>query len=600
MRPDTFAAALLLLLAAAAGANATTLCLSGLANATASASSSPLCPGGGPCPLLYDLRVNFSSGQLLQFDGWSGSNQARLSNSIGNAFINLYTCTVPSPGVLQLDFQTIYTGGSLTLSWVYSLPAPNCAAPSAWIGETPASLTYGGVLPDGTTLVGTPLPTVPINATTIPCPIDEVLCLDGVVTVDGSGAPTITGCPLSGPCDMRLFAGFRPSTLELDYIDVQVGPVRASLVSTVDLSAATAVCAPGTNVLSLGNVPEFKTNWTLAGDCVDVRSVIDQPGASAPMDAFVLDDILQLGVYSVGGGVNNISTVDALAGNCSLPYSTTPTISETRTPTTTPTPSQTPSPTATPSNTPTPSQTRTTSPTRTATASPTALPTVSPSAPVTPSGTQTSTRTPSNTPTASVTPSQTPSTSQSATRTPTQTPSATPAPTVSATQTGTPGFSPTRTASSTALPTNTPSGTPTRTPSGSNTPTQTGSAGATPSGTPTASNTPTRTPSGTPSATHTPTYSTSATRTVSPSRSSSATPSPSTGFTPPPPDDDDSSGLSSAEIGLIAGLSVAGALLVAALLIGWAWWTQQPPLPARGSATRVRADEQVPLRDLSL
>lgn len=589
--------ALLLVVCAAAGASAATTCHSFSVNATPAAAAPPLCPSSGVgCTFVADIAMDVGALTMSRFDGWFGPNYVRLSSQTSGTITNSLSCSTPGGNVLLLTAQTIYTGGSLTLSWVYSLPSPSCALPAAWYDLTPTSLTLGGVLPGGTTLTGTASPTVALNISAIPCPATAPLCIDAWVSLlNGAGAPTITGCPLSGPCDFHLYASFVPATLSLQWLDVLVGPAQASLLSaTGGLPGATAACNPGSTALTLGNTAPFTVGWTTTVDCVSARAAL----TTSNVTQFVLNTPLSLGVYSeLAGDTGGNNSLPTVAVSCPPSYSTTPTISVSPTGTATPTPTGTgsnlPTPSGTPSNsaTRTGTRTRTGTPTQPGTPSPTRTPTQ------TRSGTLTQTRTGSQTPTRSGTSSNTASPSNTPTRTPTRTATGTPSNSQAPSTTATPALTSPPTPSATPLPsdtrTQTPSSTVSTSFSATATPTRAPSASATtsPSTPPTATNTatPTRTASGTPS--------------VSPTRSTTRTPSPSAtptltpGYTLPPstsraPHNDN---LTGAQIAGITIGSVGAALLAAAILVAAVYWWRPlaPPPPSGGGVQYVRAEWQL-------
>jgi len=584
-------AALLALALLVAGAVAATTCHSFSVNATPSAGAAPLCPDGAGvgCTFVADIAIDVDVLTMSRFDGWFGPDSVRLSSQTSGAITNSLGCSTPGGTVLLLTAQTIYTGGSLTLSWVYELASPSCAAPAAWYGLTPTSVTLGGVLPGGTTLTGAASPTPALNNSAIPCPQTTPICLDTWVSVaNGSGAPTVTGCPLTGACDFHLFASFVPATLRLQWLDVLGGPMQASLLSATGLPGVTARCTPGTSVLSLGNTGTLTAQWPLAAECVVGRAAMTAPAASGDIDVFLLSNALALGVYAgTGSLVSGNNSLDLAAVVCNATYSPTPTVSQsatttgtgtrTMTPSNLPTPSQTPSVSATRTSTRTPTQTPSESPTPTSTRTPTQ----------TPSGTLTQTRTASQTPTPSVTPSKTPTISLTSTPTPsitsTQTPSTSQAPTVTATPALTSPVTPSQTALPTDTRTQTPTNTRTRSPTRTASPSPTGTPSTTTS--PGISASPTRTASQTPSPSNTRTSSPSpsATRTRSPTPS--ATPSIGFTLTPQPSGGGGGGGhdkLSTAQIvGIVlgsVGVAVLLSLLAVALL---AWLRPLQKAPAR-------------------
>ena len=189
------------------------------------------------------------------------------------------------------------------------------------------------------------------------------------------------------------------------------------------------------------------------------------------------------------------ATIEGL--DAPLPWSPTPTNTQTPTPT----------PSHTSTTTPTPSVTATLTPTNTNTASGTSTPTPTLTQTQTPQLTLTQTRTPhkTSTPTRTLRPTNTPTPTNTAT--PTNTPSNTATPTNTPSNTATPTNTPSQTASHTQTPTNTPSHTqtPTNTPSHTSTQTQTPSHTSTQTQTPSHTSTQTQTPTNTPTPTHTPT-----------------------------------------------------------------------------------------------
>jgi len=591
--------ALLVLAALVAGTLAATTCHSFSVNATPSAGAAPLCPAGAGvgCTFVADIAIDVDVLTMSRFDGWFGPDSVRLSSQTSGAITNSLGCSTPGGTVLLLTAQTIYTGGSLTLSWVYELASPSCAAPAAWYGLTPTSVTLGGVLPGGTTLTGAASPTPALNNSAIPCPQTTPICLDTWVSVaNGSGSPTVTGCPLVGPCDFHLFASFVPATLRLQWLDVLGGPMQASLLSATGLPGVTARCTPGTSVLSLGNTNYVTAQWPLAAECVVGRAAMTAPAASGDIDVFLLNNALALGVYA--GSVSGNNSLDLAAVACNATYSPTPTVSQsatttgtgtrTMTPSNLPTPSQTPSVSATRTSTRTPTQTPSESPTPTSTRTPTQ----------TPSGTLTQTRTASKTPTPSVTPSKTPTVSLTSTPTSTVTSSQTPSTSQAPTVTATPALTGPATPSQTALPTDTRTQTATNTRTRSPTRTSTASASATPStsASPGVSASATRTASETPSPSHT--------RTASPTRSATRTPSPtpsatpSIGFTPSPQPSGGGGGgghdkLSTAQIvGIVLGSVGTAALLALLAMALLAWLRPLAPAPPRrpGAVRYVSVD----------
>lgn len=182
------------------------------------------------------------------------------------------------------------------------------------------------------------------------------------------------------------------------------------------------------------------------------------------------------------------ATVEGL--DAPLPWSPTPTNTQTPTPT----------PSHTSTTTPTPSVTATLTPTNTNTASGTSTPTPTLTQTQTPQLTLTQTRTPhkTSTPTRTLRPTNTPT--PTVTATPTNTPSNTATPTNTPSNTATLTNTPSQTASHTQTPTNTPSHTqtPTNTPSNTATQTQTPSHTSTQTQTPSHTSTPTHTPTCTP------------------------------------------------------------------------------------------------------
>lgn len=585
--------ALLLVVCAAVGASAATTCHSFSVNATPAASAPPLCPSSGVgCTFVADIALDVVAMTMSRFDGWFGPNYVRLSSQTSGTVTNSLSCSTPGGNVLLLTAQTIYAGGSLTLSWVYSLVSPSCALPAAWYDLVPTSLTLGGVLPGGTTLTGTASPTVALNTSAIVCPATAPLCIDAWVSLlDGAGAPSITGCPLSGPCDFHLYASFVPATLSLRWLDVLVGPAQASLLSaTGGLPGATVACNPGSTALTLGNTPTLLVGWTTTEDCVTARAAL----TTSNVTQFVLNAPLSLGTYSeLAGDTGGNNSLPTVAVNCSASYSTTPTISQSPTMTRSPSPTPTGSNLGTPSGTPTNSATRT--PTRTRSGTPSAPGTASTTHTPTQtrSGTLTQTRTASQTPTRSGTGSNTASGSNTPTRTPTRTPSETPSNSQGPSTTATPALTAPPTPSATALPTNTPTNTPSSTVSTSFSATASPTRG--PSASPTATTTTPPTPSDTPTATRSSTQSPSVSPTRSQSRtpSSSATPSLTTNYTPPPstsraPHGDSLSGAQIA--GITLGSVGAALLLVALALLALWWWRPLTAPPASGNGPQyVRA-----------
>ena len=117
---------LLLVVCAAAGASAATTCHSFSVNATPAAAAPPLCPASGTgCTFVADIAIDVAAMTMSRFDGWFGPNYVRLSSQTSGTITNSLSCSTPGGNVLLLTAQTIYTGGSLTLSWVYSLPTPS-------------------------------------------------------------------------------------------------------------------------------------------------------------------------------------------------------------------------------------------------------------------------------------------------------------------------------------------------------------------------------------------------------------------------------------------------------------------------------------------
>lgn len=588
-------AAALILLCFAAGAAAATTCHSFSVNATPAANAPPLCPSSGiGCTFVADIAMDVVAMTMSRFDGWFGPNYVRLSSQTSGTVTNSLSCSTPGGNVLLLTAQTIYAGGSLTLSWVYSLVSPSCALPSAWYDLTPTSLTLGGVLPGGTTLTGTASPTVALNISAIACPATTPLCIDAWVSLlDGAGAPSITGCPLSGPCDFHLYASFVPATLSLRWLDVLVGPAQASVLSaTGGLPGATVACNPGSTALTLGNTSPLLVGWTTTVDCVTARAAL----TTSNVTQFVLNTPLSLGVYSeLAGDTGGNNSLPTVAVNCTTSYSTTPTVSQSSTPTPTPTPTPTGSNVGTPSGTPSNSGTRTA--TRTRSRTPSSLGTASPTRTPTQtrSNTLTQTLTSSQTPTRSGTGSNTASAPNTPTRTPTRTASETPSNSQGPSTTATPALTSPPTPSSTPLPSNTRTETPS--------PSSSRSESATPTATrpPSASATETRSASSSISFSPTATRTASQSPSVSPTRSTTRTPTstPSAtatvGFslTPTPSHHKHSNNdLSPGQIaGIAIGASVA-ALLLAALIIALLWWRR--PLaaepPTSGGVRYVRAD----------
>jgi hypothetical protein len=593
-------AVLLLVALLAAGAAAATTCHSFSVNATPAVGSAPLCPTATPCTFVADIAIDVVALTMSRFDGWFGPNAVRLSSQTSGTVTNSLACSTPGGTVLLLTAQTIYTGGSLTLSWVYSLASPSCAAPAAWYGLTPTSVTLGGVLPGGVALVGAAEATPALNVSAIVCPATTPLCLEAdVALASGSGAPTITGCPLSGPCTFRLYASFVPATLALRWLDVEVGPAQASLFSaTGGLAGADVQCAPGSNELSLGNVAPLVVAWTTALDCVTARANLAGIGATSNITTFVLNDPITLGSYAeYGGATGGSNSVADAAVACTATYTPTPTVSNSATQTASTTATRSPSNLPTQSGTPSPSGTR--SPTRTpsgpASGTPTPSPTRTPSG--TPSGTLTQTRTASTTPSGSVTPTRTPSISFTSTHTPTATSTQTPSNSQGPSTTATPALTPPATPSPTALSTDTPTQTPSASPTRSLSATSTASR----SGTPSSSASPAASASSTGSRSLS--LSASGTPTVSPTRSATRTPSPtasaspSLGFTPSPqPHDNDDDALSTAQIvGIVLGSVGAALLLTLVALAALAWFRPLAEPPRRPGAV-----EYVSVADMRL
>ena len=586
----------LVVLLLAAGTHAATTCHSFSVNATPAAAAPPLCPSSGVgCTFVADIAIDVVAMTMSRFDGWFGPNYVRLSSQTSGTITNSLSCSTPGGTVLLLTAQTIYTGGSLTLSWVYSLVSPSCALPAAWYELTPTSVTLSGVLPGGTALTGAATPTPALNVSAIPCPATAPLCIDAWVSLlDGAGSPTITGCPLSGPCDFHLYASFVPATLALQWLDVLVGPAQASLLSANGgLPGATARCNPGSTALTLGNTAPLLVGWTTTIDCVSARASL----VTSNVTQFVLNTPLSLGVYSeLAGDTGGNNSLPLVAISCPPSYSTTP--SNSQTPTGTPTATRTPTgsnlgtPSGTPSNsaTRTPTRTRSGTPSAPGTATPTRTPTQ------TRSQTLTQTRTGSQTPTRSGTGSNTASPSNTPSRTPTRTATGTPSNSQGPSTTATPALTSDPTPSATPLPSDTRTQTPSTTATASNTPSNTptrgpsASATASPSLPPTLSTTATgtRTSSQTPSVSPT----RSATRTASPSATPSLTPGYTPPVTPSPPHHNAGDNLTGGEIAGITIGAVAGALLLAAAALVALWWYRPLVAPARatGGVQYVRAD----------
>lgn len=415
-------------------ARAAPVALSSTLSASVSAASLPLCPLAGQCQFIYDLVLDFTAHQTLMFDGWIGADEQRFSHFVENT-VNLYDCVVLGADALQIAAQQSYTGGYLRIEWTFDGLAtpPNCSQPAQWSSVPPISAVLRGQLPDGTLLSQLVTATQQVSSESSGS-FDEVhiaapgsdLCVDALARISGAGTPAITGCPASGDCVMHVLAGVTATSLSLKYLDILVGPQRASLIGsqTISLAGATVVCQSQSTQLTVGALPGVSISWQLNANCVTAKSDFVGTGSST-MQTLVLNDPGTLGSYSASGGATGFAnnTVQQSAVVCPAVYSTTPSQTPSNTPTRslsrTPTPTASTTRTPSPTGTPTASVTRTPSQTGTQTSSPT--PTSSPSS--------SQTGTPSTTSTATMAP--TPSLSVASTATPTRPPSATPAPSAS-------------------------------------------------------------------------------------------------------------------------------------------------------------------------